>query len=251
MSGMTSTVIDRLFTGFVNTVQQYITPWGVRFRQTRRKRNIAPPSQVLRNQLAGLGLDVEQLWWGPMTIFPRKLEYLLHEIENDPPQRLLEIGSGSSTPVLAALANRYKFDIVSLENHAGSARYVTESLRHGPGAERVQLIVAGFRRRQVANGRRYWWYDVDLGADDRPYDMVIVDGPMGSLVGRNGALPEIKPYLAHRHRIYLDDANRVHEKRCLAEWERQYPGLIVERPASCRGIAKVMICDGPVSEGKS
>ncbi|MBX3600242.1 MAG: class I SAM-dependent methyltransferase [Rubrivivax sp.] len=236
---MTATTSEKLFTSLVNAVQQYVTPWGVRLRQARRARNVPLPSPGLRARLSALGLDVDRLWWGPMTLFPAKLEYLLQEIDADPPRRVLEVGSGSSTPVLAALANRHGFEVVSLENHEGSARYVRESLRNCPGADRVHLVVTGFRRRRYPDGRRYWWYDVDLGADGRPFDMVLIDGPMGSLVGRNGGLPEIRPYLAQRHRIYLDDANRAHEQACIAEWLGHFGSLAVERPSACRGIAKL------------
>ncbi len=240
-SSVAGDILNYLFTNFVNFVQRFITPFGVRIRRARRRRNVAPPSESLRARLAELGIDVDRIWWGPMTLFPSKIEFLMHEIEAKPPRLLLEVGSGSSTPVLAALAEHHGFEIVSLENHVGSARYVREMLGAGVGASRVKLIVAGFRRRWRPDGSGYWWYAVDLGEVGRLFDMVVVDGPMGALVGRDGALPEIQPYLAPQHRIYLDDANRAHEKACIASWQAQFPGLLVERPALCRGMAKLRI----------
>lgn len=239
MSMSNSTTRDRLFTRFVNMIQQYVTPWGVRWKMSRRARIVAPPSADLRARLSELGLDVDSLWWGPMTLHPRKIEYLIREVESHPPRCLLEVGSGSSTPVLAALAHRYGFHVVSLENHAGSARYVCDSMHQG--AEQVDLVVTGFRRRYDSDGKPYWWYDVDLSGYPQPFDMVLIDGPMGSLVGRGGALREIKPFLAPDHRIYIDDANRDHEKKCIAHWQRQFKGLNVELPVECRGIAKLRI----------
>ncbi len=239
MNSNNSIARDRLFTHFVNMIQQHVTPWGVRWRMSRRARIVAPPSTELRTRLTELGLDVDRLWWGPMTLHPRKIEYLMREIESQPPRHLLEVGSGSSTPVLAALARRYDFQVVSLENHAGSASYVRESMRQG--AERVDLVVTGFRRRRDSDGKPYWWYDIELSRFSQPFDMILIDGPMGSLVGRGGALREIEPVLAPDHRIYIDDANRDHEKKCIAHWQRQFRGLNVELPAECRGIAKLRI----------
>lgn len=232
---------DRVFTAAVNAVQQYVTPLGVRVKQRRRRRHVAPPSTALRKRLAALGLDVDALWWGPMTLFPRKAEYLMSEIEAAPPRRVLEVGSGSSTPVLAALAARHGFGIVSLENHEGSARYVRAALQGSPGESSVELVVAGFRRRHYPDGKGYWWYDIDLGRHGAPFDLVIIDGPMGTLVGRNGAIPEIFPFLTACHRIYLDDANRAHEQACMDEWLARHPFMTVERPATCRGMAKITL----------
>jgi predicted O-methyltransferase YrrM len=238
---MNTALREAAFTSLVNALQQHVVPLFVRLRKRRRARNVPLPSDRLRTRLAALGLDVERMWWGPMTLFPFKLEFLMDEIEARPPRMLLEVGSGSSTPLLAALANRYGFDIVSLENYAPSAAYVRQILAEGPGAARVQLLVSGFRRRHYPDGRRYWWYDIDLSRFAQPFDFVVIDGPMSSLVGRNGALPEIMPYLANSHRIYLDDATRPHELHCVDEWKKYYTGMQVERPAGCPGILKLRV----------
>ena len=65
---------------------------------------------------------------------------------------------------------------------------------------------------------------------------------MGTLVGRNGALPEIIPYLAENHRIFLDDSTRDHERKCIMEWKKHYPELIVEEPhKGICNLAKIKI----------
>jgi hypothetical protein len=66
---------------------------------------------------------------------------------------------------------------------------------------------------------------------------------MGTLVGRNGALPEILPYLANEHRIYLDDSQRSHESRCIEQWQGQYKGLVVEEAKNVFGLARIMATD--------
>jgi hypothetical protein len=103
-------------------------------------------------------------------------------------------------------------------------------------ADRITIRKCDFVRRQYANGERYWWFDADLARDIHPFDFVLIDGPMGRLVGRNGAIPEILPYLDPEARIYLDDCRREHEARCIAEWQRHFPGITVHQD---RGLGRI------------
>ena len=228
---------DRVFTAWVNWVQGTIIPLGVKLRLSSRIRNISPPTAHLQTRLSDLGISIDKIWWGPMTLFPRKATFLLDTIEADPPTAVLEIGSGTSTPILAALSHKYGFSVISLENHPGSIDYVKSLLRCVPGGSDVRLALCGFARRSYPDGKKYYWYDIDLGSYDKLFDLVLIDGPMSSLVGRNGALPEIAPYLAADNRIYLDDATRYHERKCLREWKHYFPNLTVPDIQTCRGVA--------------
>lgn len=234
---------DKLFTAWVNWIQGAIIPLGVKLRLNKRMHNVPPPTADLQARLIDLGINIEQIWWGPMTLFPRKVKFLLDTIEAEPPTAVLEIGSGTSTPILAALAYRYGFSVISVENHPGSIDYVKALLHSVPGGSSVQLELRGFVRRSYPDGKKYYWYDINLGDYGRSLDFVLIDGPMSSLVGRNGALPEVAPYLASNHRIYLDDASRHHERKCLREWKQYFPDLIVPDIQPCRGVA-MMHLDG-------
>ncbi len=55
---------------------------------------------------------------------------------------------------------------------------------------------------------------------------------MSSVVGRGGALYRLWDHLTPGARVYVDDANRPHEQRMIAEWKRDFPNIDVQYPAS-------------------
>jgi len=174
-----------------------------------------------------------------MTLFPWKAELLCKEIEANPPKRVIEAGAGSSSALFAALAEAYDFEVISLENDKNTVGYV-EHLLEGTGlGDRLTIQLCQFKRMRYENGDSYRWYNAQL-EEDKPFDFGMVDGPMGRLVGRNGAIPALWSYLTPDFRLYLDDANRDHEKACVAEWQKHYPSLQVDYPVSrSRGICRI------------
>lgn len=59
-----------------------------------------------------------------MTLNPLKAEILLDEIDNQPPKQVLEVESGTSSALFAAAADKYSFDVLSLENYYPTIDYV-------------------------------------------------------------------------------------------------------------------------------
>lgn len=230
------TAADHLFTFGIRVLQTHVIQHVDRLRKPHRE----PYSQNFKDKMRSLGVDMGKIGWrGAMTFLPYRAEYLINQIETCPPKRMLEVGAGSSTLLFAALAYRYGFKIVSLENHKASVRYVRDLLEGTPFSDSVTLQVCSFRRREYDNGDAYWWYAADLSLQGAPYDLVFVDGPISTIVGRNGALPEVLPFLADDARIYVDDVNRASEQRVLREWKDHFPGVIVA--TECRGIAKINV----------
>lgn len=232
------TFVDSLFSIGVNLFQGAVVKIAVMIEARQYPQRRPPPSQNFQRQLRELGLIPERLWWGPMTLQPQKCQFLIAEIESRPPRRLLEVGSGTSTAVFAALAEKYEFSVLSLENHGKSIQYVRSILEELPCSKRVTIQKCNFVRRMYPSGKKYRCYDADLGRTGGQFDFVFIDGPMESLVGRNGVLPLIIPYLSKDHRIYLDDVKRI-ERLCLEEWKRHFPNLIFERCPAWVGRIKV------------
>jgi len=229
------TIIDSTFTALVAFLQSHVVGRMVRLGRAPAP---APPSSLL-SKLGELGLDAQRIWWGPMVLNPIKIEFMIEDISRCPPKAVIEVGGGSSTAVFAALAHRYGFSVTTLENHAASVEYIRGLLDGLPAANQVNIVQAGFRRRSYPSGRRYWWYDVDLQALETKFDYVLVDGPMSSLVGRNGAFPELHPFLANDCRFYFDDYVRPHERRAVEEWKREYPSLRFEVEAVTKNMARI------------
>ena len=193
-------------------------------------RNELTSDQEFKDKILDLGLVPERLWWGPMTLHPIKAKILIDEIDRQPPKRILDVGCGTSTAVFAGAAEKYDFKVIGLENFYPTVEYVEYLLKDLNCGHRLTIQICDLIRCKYTNGDKYRWYSADLDSNQDPIDFVCIDGPMSSLVGRNGALPEIIPYLAEDHRIFLDDCTREHERKCIMEWKKHYPQLIVEEP---------------------
>lgn len=177
----------------------------------------------LQPRLSELGLIPERLWWGPMTLTPWKAGAILDEIERLRPKQMIEVGAGTSTAILAAAAHRYGINFHSLENHQGTIDYIDSLIGDLECRESVTIQKCGFRWYRSRSGRPYRWYNADLSKLNGPLDLMLIDGPMGSLIGRSGALHatmcnEFKP-----HHVILDDCKRKHEMECVSEWIKDYP----------------------------
>ena len=233
-------LIDSAFSSAVEFVQSHVVGRLVKLGQEPA----APTPASLSEKLVGLGLDAQRIWWGPMVLHPSKIEFIIDDIAKNPPKSVIEVGGGSSTAVLAALSQRYAFPVVTLENHAKSISYIQHLVEGLPAAHHLRVMHTGFRRRQFPSGRRYWWYDVDLQSLNTKFDYVLVDGPMSKLVGRNGAFPELEPFLAPDSRFYFDDFVRRHEKEAIEEWIREYPGYKFEVSPVTTRMARVAFLRG-------
>jgi len=240
-------LLDIAFSFVIRVTQKtVINGIGVSIRKIQRKKKLQDrikitSSDSYEKRLIDLGLIPERLWWGPMTLTPIKAQVLLDEIEKQPPQHLLEVGSGTSSALFAAAGEKYDFDVLSLENYRPTVKYVEYLLNELTCSRRLTIQLCDLVRRKYANGDKYRWYNANLNSVQGPIDFVLIDGPMSSLVGRNGALPEIIPFLAEDHRIFLDDSSRKHERKCIEEWKMHYPQLIVEKPKEKCSLAKIRI----------
>jgi len=228
---------EAAYTKFVNIVQSTIIRGWVRKRAINYFSYVTPPSLEFQNKIRSIGLPPEKLWWGPMTFLPEKAEFVLGQINAHPPKCVLEVGSGTSTILFAALGELHGFSVLSLENDSGTIGYVKSVLDKLSCSSRVTIQKTDFVRRRYENGEQYWWYDADLGRAGDQFDFVFVDGPMSHLVGRNGAIPEIRNFLAPNHRIFIDDPEREHEKKCIEEWQRHYSDLSMTEFRECYALA--------------
>lgn len=136
------------------------------------------------------------------------------------PQRILEIGSGLSTVVLGGYALRHSASVVTLEHDWRYYQRTKAALDQFHMRERVDLKLAPLRIRKFERyGRRALWYDARLSGQ---FDFVFVDGPPKD-EGRNAVLFAIAEHLAPGWELWLDDARRYHEQKCLLRWRQCFP----------------------------
>jgi glycosyltransferase involved in cell wall biosynthesis len=155
-----------------------------------------------------------RLIWDHWTISPRLAAALAERLDERAPKRVLELGSGLSTLVLAEYAARSGANVVSLEHdphyHARTVRLLTSlDLR-----AYVDLRLAPLAPIACANGRRFPWYGVEL---DGAFDFVFVDGPP-LRYGRQAALFAIHDHLEPTWELWLKDGHRPHEQECVGLW---------------------------------
>jgi predicted O-methyltransferase YrrM len=145
---------------------------------------------------------------------------LAEHLERTTPKRILEIGSGFSTAILAAYAARHDgVQVVSLEHSKRYEERTRRGLRKLKLEHTVDLRLANLREHVFDNGERHLWYDLRAAEVDGKFDFVFVDGPP-KRQGRWGALFGLADYLATHWEMWVDDGRRQHEKKCIKLWKQ-------------------------------
>lgn len=131
---------------------------------------------------------------------------------------ILECGSGSSTLLMGAMAERYGRKITSLEHHE---EWTSEMHRL---VDKFQLHAIQLYHAPLTDYGNYSWYDVPSLDETRPFGFVVCDGPPKRTPGgRFGLLPTMEGRLAKNCTILLDDTHRQGEKEILKAWELRQP----------------------------
>lgn len=234
------TFSEKAYTFAVNCIQKLVVSRQVTKRAPEYLSRSGPKaSPDFQAKLKEYGLEEKDLWWGPMVLFQRKSEYILQQIELRKPKNVLDVGSGTSTILLAAMSEKMGFKVTSVENLPSTVAYLADFVEQRNMGSNLTLHQCGFKSGRYPNGDSYRWYNIDLSNNADVFDFVIIDGPMGSIVGRNGAIPQIANHLAGNHLIILDDSQRDHELACVAEWQKHFPNLQVDYPQECLGVARI------------
>ncbi len=130
------------------------------------------------------------------------------------PGPMLECGSGLTTVVLGAVAQRTGSTVIALEHSAWWARSVRWSVRTAGG-------VVDYRRKALRDFGDFGEYDSGPLPDD--ITLVVCDGPPAtSRGGRFGLMPACSASLAAGASIYLDDFDRESERAVVARWGEQF-----------------------------
>jgi len=178
---------------------------------------------ALRSEAASRGtapalIDDPALPWSDWGIDKAFARELLRHLETTRPRRLLEVGSGTSTVLLADWAARRGASLVSLEHEPRYFAQTAALLERQGLRDRVDLKLAPLTPFACGGGRGHPWYAAELAG---PFDFVLVDGPPERL-GRQAALFAVAPHLAERWHLWLHDALRPHEQSCVTLWSRWF-----------------------------
>lgn len=151
-------------------------------------------------------------------------------IRSERPQRVLELGSGLSSLVMAyALEANGAGRLQALEDRGESAAATRQLLAEHNLQSYAQVLDAPLRPLKLDGERRHW-YTLPEPSSDQPIDLLFVDGPAGQLAPgiRYPALPLLRDFLADHAVILLDDTFREHESQILARWLEAFPELALD-----------------------
>jgi predicted O-methyltransferase YrrM len=209
----------------------------------------APPQRRFSDDAAAAALTAvtasgPYLPWGAGSLRVGGLVAVLNDVVLASRRCVLEIGSGTSTVLLArVLRSRWPqggHRQVAVEHDAFWAQWVTDQLeREGLSAGTTVLHVPLAEHPHALDGRL--WYDADrleAGLDealgDQQVDLLLVDGPpadtAATALSRYPALPALSSRLAAGATVVLDDVERPGEQDVLLRWEREQAVLFERRP---------------------
>ena len=146
--------------------------------------------------------------WGSGAMRPAGLVMVCNDIVLGDRRRVVELGSGLSTVLLARLMTQRGggFPLVAVEHDDRWARWVRDQLAREGIGEHVVVVDAPLTVCTGAAGGLKWYDETALAAGlDRafgadPIELLVVDGPpayaAGHGLGRYPALPVLRPRLA-------------------------------------------------------
>jgi hypothetical protein len=124
---------------------------------------------------------------------------------------ILECGSGLSTVIVGAVAQRTGNTMISLEHSAWWSRHVRWSL------SRAGVKAVDYRVKPLREYDGFDWYDP--GNVPSGISLIICDGPPAtSRGGRYGLVPILAPHIAPGARTFLDDYDRPSEALVVDRW---------------------------------
>lgn len=163
---------------------------------------------------------------GEWSLLPEALALVLDEIRMGR-DTVVECGSGVSTLAIArALAERGAGSLHSLEHDREWADRVSRQLADEGTAGAAKLIEAPLRPHPLAEPDCGWYDAAALKRLPAQIDLLLVDGPPGSLSAsgrtRYPALPLLAGRLAPGALVILDDIDRGGELEVLERWQREF-----------------------------
>ncbi|MES9834621.1 MAG: hypothetical protein ABW139_20505 [Candidatus Thiodiazotropha sp. DIVDIV] len=155
--------------------------------------------------------------WGNIG-YAAGVSYLRHAGERVQKSRgpILECGSGATTLLIAVLTQSQQRPFVIFEHNLEWFKHLKRILQK-LGLNHVKLIYA-----PLIDYGEYRWYQIPALDKSPKFELVICDGPPGSIPGgRYGLLPIMGRQLSDDCIILLDDTHRKTEQHIITSWQRQ------------------------------
>ncbi len=167
---------------------------------------------------------------GRWAMDPTGLLEVLYLIARKRPKVVLELGSGTSSIWIAYALEKDGGRLISVDHETDFADRTRSLLELHEVNHLAEVRLAELSQLNI-NGEEFQWYSVDAFRDLNEIDLLLVDGPPGSLgeTARYPALHVLEPRLAPNAVVILDDANRPGEQGIVRRWITDVAGLRRER----------------------
>ena len=174
---------------------------------------------------------------GGWAALPDFLRLVVSTVLTHRPSLVLETGGGVSTLCVGLALRRLGAGrLISVEHDAAYAE-VTRQRVAAYGLQAFVEVVHGPLTATQAGGSEFAWYGFDRSGLPGPIDLLIVDGPPGTLgsLARYPALPVLLPWLSPTCRVLVDDGFRPDETAMVQRWVTENPGFTSTRIETERG----------------
>jgi len=180
------------------------------------------------------------------TLAPDALRLLVSLVTHVRPRHILEFGSGLSTRVLAwaCAESQPSCRVTSIDHDPEYSQIAQKQFAACRLNCHVKFQIAPLVARTYA-GKLLPTYHFRRGqfASQRPVDLVLIDGPVWPLGGREGTLYQILELTRPGTIVLLDDASRKEEAGVLANWQAVLGDAIEIRllPNFVKGLAAIIV----------
>lgn len=160
------------------------------------------------------------------ALAPAALEWIANLIQTQSIQTVLELGSGLSTILFAALQQQGKIrHTLTLEHDPHWHSYVIERLRQKNLQDHAQVQLCPLRQFPL-KGELVKWYDPQA-IPPFAAELILVDGPPNQtgLLARHPAPHLLQPSIRPGTWMILDDADRPNEQATIERWLQEFPTL--------------------------
>jgi hypothetical protein len=185
--------------------------------------------------------ELDGQWSLPFTrdwaASPDMLLHVVRFVLATKPDAVIECGSGVSTQAIArALKLNGRGHVFSLDHDAHYSAETRERLSAAGLSDWATVFHAPLVKHDLA-GRSWNWYDLQDFPPVRA-QVLLVDGPPGmdAPQARYPALPLLRSRLADRSTIFVDDADRPHERAIVARWKEEHPTMEVSQLRAEKGL---------------
>lgn len=175
--------------------------------------------------------------WSVDSFFFRWITQFLAE---NHPKCIVEIGSGSSTLIIARLLQRLNYtDVrhIAIDHDERYLNLTKQLALLNDLDESIEFIHAPLAD-DATTGMK--WYDLPIERlSSHPIDLLIVDGPPADLqpLSRYPAVPILIERLNNKSTVVLDDANREAELEIAQRWADEFPHLSLQIFPNGHGLA--------------